>query len=84
METSRKGIESGPSRVANPENESKLQPVPLGDGDQIILGPKGDQNLCEVGHGEIVFRPLYVHHQTLCNERFPDSLVIMRLAPPHL
>jgi len=33
------------------------------------LSPKGDQNSCEIGYGEIVL--------TLCSERFPDPLVIM-------
>ena len=38
----------------------------------ICLSPKGDQNSREIGYGEIVLRPLYIHHQTLCSERFPD------------
>jgi hypothetical protein len=63
-ETSRKeGTESGPSPAVDPENESELQPVPLGDEDQIILCPKGYQNSREIGYGEIVFRLLYVHRQ---------------------
>jgi hypothetical protein len=60
----KEGTESGPSPAVDPENESELQPVPLGDEDQIILGPKGYQNSREIGYREIVFRPLYVHHQT--------------------
>ena len=28
-----------------------------------------------------VFRPLYIPHQTLCSERFPDPPVIVRLDP---
>jgi len=46
--------ESNPSPAVDPENESKLQPLPLRDEDQIVLGPKGDQNLYEIGYGEIV------------------------------
>lgn len=29
--------------------------------------------------GEIVLRPLYIHHQTFCSERFPDLLVTYKL-----
>jgi hypothetical protein len=60
----KEGTGSGPSPAVDPENESELQPVLLGDEDQIILGPKGYQNSREIDYGEIVFRPLYVHHQT--------------------
>jgi hypothetical protein len=56
-ETSRKeGAEPGPGPAVDPENENELQPVPLGDENQIILGPKGDQNSREIGYGEIVLR----------------------------
>ena len=51
---------------------------------RVVLGPKSYQNSREIGYGEIVFRPLYVHHQTLCGERFPDPLVIVTLYPPRL
>jgi hypothetical protein len=50
--------------------ESILQPVPLRDENQIILNPKSDQNFGESGYDEIIFRLLYIHHHTLCSERY--------------
>ena len=78
----KEGAEPGPRPAVNPQNESVLQPVSLRDENQIILSPKGNQNLGESGYGEIVFRLLYIRHQTLCSERYPDPLVTMRLDPP--
>jgi hypothetical protein len=64
--------------------ESILQLVPLRDENQIILNPKSDQNFGESGYDEIIFRLLYIHHHTLCSERYPDPLLTMRLDPSRL
>jgi hypothetical protein len=71
-----------PKSKVDTENGSELQPVPLGDENQIILGPNGDKNSREIDYEEMVFRPLCIHHQTLCSEHFSNPLVIVRLDPP--
>ena len=82
-ETSHKeGTQPGPGPAVNRENESVLQPVPLRNENQIILSLNLDQNFGESGYSEIVFRLLYIHHHTLCSERYPDPLLTMRLDPP--
>jgi hypothetical protein len=47
-------------RAVNAQNESVLPPVLRRNENQIILNPKGDQNLGESDYGEIVFRLLYI------------------------
>jgi hypothetical protein len=56
-----------------------LQPAPLGGKCQIVLSPKADQHAGEIVDGEVMLRPLRVHHQALFGERYPDSLTVARL-----
>jgi hypothetical protein len=62
--------DSGSGPAVDKENEGELEPVPLGDENRVVLG----QDEGEVAYGEIVLRPILVHHQTIGSQRVPDPL----------
>jgi hypothetical protein len=62
------------------EYEGKLEPIPFGGENLVVLAPKCDQNAGKVAWPKTVLRSLLVHHQTLCGQCFPGSLAIVGLA----
>lgn len=65
-----------------PENGGILQPIPLGDENQIVFGPKSLKCTGEIEDGETVLRLHLVRHRTFYGEGCPDPRTVVRLRPP--